>query len=406
MKFNIDEIRDHFPALQQKINGRPLIYLDSAASALREKGVIESIHQYYMFQASNVHRGAHHLSDVATTMYEEARKTTAQFINAKSPNEVVFTRGTTESLNLVARSYAAAFLNPEDEIVLTQMEHHSNIIPWQIVAKEKGFKIKVIPITDNGELDLSQLDDLFSSKVKLVSLTVCSNTLGTINPIEQVIARAHALGAKVVLDAAQSVSFIETDVQKWDCDFLALSGHKIFGPNGIGILYGKEELLNSMPPYQGGGSMISHVTFDESTYLDSPQRFEAGTPHVAGAIGLGKAFDFIQKVGIDTIGQHEEQLIKYATDRAKAIEGLRVIGEAHRKSSILSFVIEGIHPMDVGGLLDQYGIAVRVGQHCTQPLMDRLGLKHGTVRASFSVYNTEQEVDHFIDALEKVKGFF
>lgn len=403
--YNVEKVRADFPQLSRDVRGKSLVYLDNAASTLKPLAVIERMDRYYRNEASNVHRGAHYLSEQGTIAYESARETVRRFVNASSAQEIIFTRGTTESINLVAFSYGKAFFREGDEIILTEMEHHSNIVPWQMIAQEKGCVIKVVPINDAGDLDYEKYMSLLSSRTKMVSLTWCSNALGTINPIEKFIEAAHAVGAKVTVDAAQAVSNLRTDVQTLNCDFLVFSGHKLFGPYGIGALYGKAELLEAMPPYQGGGSMIAEVTWEKTTWAAVPHKFEAGTPAISGAVGLEAAIQYLEGVGLDAAARHEHELLKYATWQLKDIPGLRLVGEALNKASILSFVMEGAHPSDIGSLIDQQGVAIRAGHHCCQPLMRRLGVP-ATARASFSIYNTFQEVDVLKQSLIKAKEFF
>ncbi len=398
-------IRAEFPILERKIRGEKLVYLDNAASTLKPLSVINRISDYYRNESSNVHRGAHYLSAEGTVAYEAARDTVRSFVNAKSSSEIIFTRGTTESINLVAQTYGRANLKNGDEIIISELEHHSNIVPWQMIAEEKGAKLRVIPVTDAGDFDFSVYKKTLSSKTKIVAISWASNTLGTILPVKEIVDAAHKVGAKVLIDAAQSVSHLVTDVQLIDCDFLAFSGHKIFGPYGIGVLYGKLELLEAMPPYQGGGSMISEVTFEKTTYASSPQRFEAGTPSIADALGLAAAIDFLNKIGFDQIQSHGEEILKHATTKLGAIKGLRIIGVSEDKVPILSFVIDGIHPSDLGSIIDHKGIAIRTGHHCTQPLMKRFGIP-ATARASFSIYNTLEEVDFLERSLIQAKEFF
>lgn len=401
-EYPLEKIRSDFPILQRDIYGKPLVYLDNAASTLKPKPVVDVLSHYYLLEASNVHRGAHFLSDTGTRSYEQAREKVRRFLNAKQSSEIIFTRGTTESLNLVAQSYARENLGLGDGILISEMEHHSNIVPWQMICQERGCKLNVIPVLENGELDLSAFKQLLSPKVKLVSVVHTSNALGTINPIREIIKQAHSAGAKVVIDAAQAVSNQKIDVQDLDCDFLAFSGHKIFGPYGIGVLYGKAEILETMPPYQGGGSMIEDVTFAKTSYLHPPHRFEAGTPAISGALGLASAIDYVQSIGLESIHFYEAQLLHQATHQLKQIPGLRVIGEAKPKASILSFIMDGAHPSDFGSLLDREGIAVRTGHHCCQPLMRRFGIS-GTIRASFSIYNSFADVERLITALDKAR---
>jgi len=403
--FDLAQIRSDFPVLRQQVRGRPLVYLDSAASTLKPNLVIDRMTRYYQNETSNVHRGAHYLAEQGTGFYEDARAKVQSFLGAKSSAEVIFTRGTTESVNLVAQSFGRAFLRPGDEIILSEYEHHSNIVPWQMIAEEKGCSIRVIPVQDQGELDFEAFSRLLNAKTKLLSLSWCSNTLGTITDIKKYIRAAHEVGAKVFIDAAQAVQHLKTDVVDLDCDFLAFSGHKLYGPYGIGVLYGKEKLLEEMPPYQTGGSMISEVRFEKTSFAALPQKFEAGTPSISAAIGLGSAVEYVEEVGLTSISQHEARLLKIATERLSSIEGLRVIGAAEHKAAIISFVIDGIHPSDIGSLLDQQGVAIRTGHHCTQPLMRRFGIP-ATARASFGLYSSLEDIDALISALRKVKEFF
>ena len=398
---NIESIRREFLSLTRTKNDAPLVYFDSAATTLKPQRVVEVLTQFYNFEAANVHRGAHFLSDEATTKYEQSRHTVAQFLGGAQDNEVVFTRGTTESINLIAQSYGRAFLKKGDVVLLSEMEHHSNLVPWHLLAEEKELELRYIPVGDQGELDLGDLSNLLKG-VKLVSFVYCSNTLGTVNPVKKVIDAAHAVGAKVVVDAAQAMTGLEINVKEMDCDFLCFSGHKAFAPFGIGVLYGKEELLNSMPPYQGGGSMIVDVNKCSSTYLDSPQRFEAGTPNVGGAVALKVACDFITELGIQSIYEHEKELTDHCKQKLKELGGVKSIGNSETQFSLVSFFIDGVHPADVGHILNEKGVAIRTGHHCTQLLMQRYNVP-STIRASFSVYNTLEEVDYFVEALGKAK---
>jgi cysteine desulfurase/selenocysteine lyase len=396
----IAEIRNDFPILNAKVRGKELVYLDNGATAQKPAMVIDAINTYYKDYNSNIHRGVHHLSQVATTAYEEAREKLRGFINAPKLEEVIFTEGTTESINIVASCFGRNFLNKGDEVIISAMEHHSNIVPWQMICDEREAVLKVIPINNKGELLMDEYKKLLSDKTKLVAVIHISNTLGTINPVKEIIDLAHQNGALVLLDGAQAVPHIKVDVQDLGCDFYAFSGHKMFGPTGVGILYGKSEYLNDMPPYQGGGDMIKEVTFEKTTYNCLPHKFEAGTPNIVGGIGLGVAVDYMQEVGVDLIHNREEELLAYATEKLIKLEGVRIIGEAEHKAGVLSFVIEGAHPFDVGTLLDQLGVAVRTGHHCTQPLMDIFKIP-GTIRASFAFYNTKEEVDKLISGLER-----
>lgn len=398
-KFSVREIREDFPALRQLIYGRNLIYFDNGATSQKPQFVLDAINTYYSKDNANIHRGVHHLSQKATSEYENARKFIANYIHAKSSDEIIFTKGTTDAINLVAWSFGE-LLNPGDEIIISAMEHHSNIVPWQMLCERKDCVLKVIPINQKGEIIQEEYDKLLSEKTKLVAITHISNSLGTINPIEEMIRKAHAVGAKFLVDGAQSIQHKAIDVQALGCDFFVFSGHKVFGPTGIGVLYGKEALLEKMPPYQGGGDMIQKVTFERTTYNQLPYKFEAGTPHIAGGICLGKALEYLSQFDIAAIEAHEKMLADYAQDLLMTFEDMRIIGEAKKKTSVVSFVVEGIHPFDLGTLLDKQGIAVRTGHHCTQPLMDFYKIP-GTVRASFAFYNTKEEIDTFIAALDK-----
>lgn len=397
--FSVQAIREQFPALRQKVYGKPLIYFDNGATSQKPQVVLDTLAQYYALENANIHRGVHYLSQQATSAYEAARRSIQQYIGAKAPEEIIFTKGTTDSINLVAFSFGER-LQPSDEILITAMEHHSNIVPWQLLCERKKCVLRVVPISKKGELDLEAFENMLSERTKLVALTHISNTLGTINPVKELIAKAHQIGAKVLLDGAQSIQHLTIDVKDLNCDFYTFSGHKVFGPTGIGILYGKEALLDTMPPYQGGGDMISKVTFERSTYNTLPLKFEAGTPHIAGAIGLGSAIDFLKSIDMQAAAAHERELTKYAQGILDTFEGLHIIGEAKNKTSVVSFIIDKMHPFDIGTLLDKQGIAVRTGHHCTQPLMDFFQIP-GTVRASFAFYNTKEEIDTFVAALER-----
>jgi len=399
LSFSIDEIRSQFPILKRTVNGKKLVYFDNGATSQKPQCVIDEINKYYSFENANIHRGVHFLSQEATSKYEQARETIQQYIHAKESCEVLFTKGTTDSINLVASSFGET-LQKGDEILISYMEHHSNIVPWQMLCERKELVLKVIPIHSTGELNLEAFENLLSEKTKLLSITHVSNTLGTINPVNYLIEKAHSVGAKVVLDGAQSIQHFPINVQELDCDFFAFSGHKVFGPTGVGVLYGKKELLESLPPYQGGGDMISKVTFEKTTYNELPHKFEAGTPHISGGIALGKAFEFLSNLDSEAVIQHEHALLAYAEEKLMQIDGLKIIGTAKNKASVVSFVIDGIHPFDIGTLLDKQGIAVRTGHHCTQPLMDFFQIP-GTIRASFAMYNTFEEIDIFIAALER-----
>lgn len=397
--FSVHAIREQFPALRQKVYGKPLIYFDNGATSQKPQVVLDTLAQYYALENANIHRGVHYLSQQATSAYESARRSIQQYIGAKAPEEIIFTKGTTDSINLVAFSFGER-LQPGDEILITAMEHHSNIVPWQLLCERKKCMLRVVPISKKGELDLEAFENMLSERTKLFALTHISNTLGTINPVKELIAKAHKVGAKVLLDGAQSIQHLSIDVKDLDCDFYAFSGHKVFGPTGIGILYGKEALLDTMPPYQGGGDMISKVTFERSSYNTLPLKFEAGTPHIAGAIGLGSAIDFLRSIDMKAAAAHELELTKYAQGILDTFEGLHIVGEAKNKTSVVSFIIDKMHPFDIGTLLDKQGIAVRTGHHCTQPLMDFFQIP-GTVRASFAFYNTKEEIDTFVAALER-----
>ena len=397
--FNVRAIREQFPALSQKIYNKNLIYFDNGATSQKPAMVLDAINQYYSKDNANIHRGVHFMSQHATTEYETARKTIQTYIHAKSSDEIIFTKGTTDGINLIASSYGE-LLTEGDEILITAMEHHSNIVPWQMLCQRKNLTLKVAPINIKGELITEEFDRLLTDKTKLVSVTHISNTLGTINPVAEIIKKAHAVGAKVVVDGAQSIQHMVIDVQALDCDFFVFSGHKVFGPTGIGVLYGKEALLEKMPPYQGGGDMIAKVTFERTTYNELPFKFEAGTPHIAGGICLGKAFEFLNGLDLQAIQTYEKEITEYAQDLLDTFEDLSIIGEAKHKTSVVSFSIKGIHPFDIGTLLDKQGIAVRTGHHCTQPLMDFYKIP-GTIRASFAFYNTKEEIDTFIEAVDR-----
>ncbi len=404
--FDVMKIRESFPILHQEVRpSRPLIYLDSAASCQTPTPVIEAIRNFYTEDYANIHRGLYDLSQKATQLYEEARSKIQRFLNASSAEEIVFVRGTTEAINLVAHSFGETFLEKGDEIIISQMEHHSNIVPWQLLAQRLQLKIKMLPMTHEGTLQLEALESLISPKTKLLSLLHVSNSLGTINPIEQFIDIAHQHGIPVLIDGAQAAPHLPIDVQKWDCDFYVLSGHKMYGPTGIGALYAKKEWLQKMHPYQGGGDMIRSVSFQGSTFAAPPAKFEAGTPNIAGAIGLGAAIDWIQHVGLHNIERHEQLLLQHATQLLSEIPGLRIFGQAPQKASVLSFTIDGIHPFDISTILNHEGIAIRTGQHCTQPIMDFFGIT-GTARASFAAYNTKEEVEQLALALQKVLEIF
>lgn len=397
--FNVREIREEFPALRQQVYGKNLIYFDNGATSQKPKLVLDAINLFYSKENANIHRGVHYLSQRATTDYEAARQRIQRYLGARKSEEIIFTKGTTDSINLVAFSYGST-LSAGDEILISAMEHHSNIVPWQMLCERQGCILKVAPINQRGELIMDEFDKLLSKKTKLVAITHISNTLGTVNPVKEIIQKAHAVGSKVLIDGAQSIQHMRINVKELDCDFYVFSSHKVFGPTGIGVLYGKEEILDRMPPYQGGGDMIARVTFERTTYNELPFKFEAGTPHIAGGICLGKAFEFLESVDMEAAELHERELAKYAEDMLDTFEGLQIIGEAKNKTSVVSFSLKGIHPFDIGTLLDKQGIAVRTGHHCTQPLMDFYGIP-GTVRASFAFYNTKQEIDTFVEAVER-----
>jgi cysteine desulfurase/selenocysteine lyase len=394
--------RQDFPCLQQEAHGKPLVYLDSAATSQKPQAVIDAVSRFYETSYSNVHRGAHLLSERATDAYEGARSRAAQFINAADAREIVFVRGATEAINLVAASYGRANFGEGDEILLTEMEHHSNIVPWQLVAEQTGAVIKVVPITDDGELMMERFDELLGPRTKMVGVGHVSNALGTINPIKEIVAKAHAQDTPVLVDGCQAAPRVPVDVQDLGCDFYAFSGHKLYGPSGIGVLYGKRDLLEAMPPYQGGGEMIRRVTFDYTTYANVPAKFEAGTPNIAGPVGLHAAMDYVSEIGLEAIFAHERELLAYATEAIQQVDGIRLIGTAAEKAGILSFVLDGVHPHDIGTILDNQGIAVRTGHHCAQPVMDRFQVP-ATTRASFGLYNTREDVDAFIAGLHEVK---
>jgi cysteine desulfurase / selenocysteine lyase len=401
----IQSIRDDFPILSRTIYSKPLVYFDNAATTQKPRSVIDAISNYYLYDNANVHRGVHYLSQQATGAFEAVRKKVATFINAGSPNEIIFTRGATEAINLVAWSYCESFLKSGDEIIVSVLEHHSNIVPWQVACERKGAVLKVIPITSEGELDLGVFENMLSDRTKMLAVSHISNTLGTINPIEEIVAMAHSKNVPVFVDGAQGLSHGPVDVQKLDCDFYAFSSHKMYGPMGIGGLYGKSAWLEKMQPYQLGGEMIEKVTFAKTTYNEIPYKFEAGTPNVADVMGLGAAIDYLNRLGWDFIKAQENDLLVYATARLKEVEGIKIIGTAANKAAIVSFLIEGIHFFDAGTIMDHMGIAIRTGSHCTQPLMDMLGI-NGTLRASMAFYNTRQEVDKLIDAIYRVKTLF
>ncbi len=402
---DINKIRADFPILAREVYGRPLVYFDNAATSQKPQCVMDKITEMYTTVNSNVHRGVHYLSQVATDEHEAARKTVQRFINANSPDEIVFTRGATESINLVASSFCRTFCEPGDEILITAMEHHSNIVPWQIQADMYGLSVKVAPINKDGELILEEFEKLISPRTKLIALTHISNVLGTVNPVNEIVKIAHNNKIPVLIDAAQSVQHTKVDVQKIDCDFLVFSSHKVYGPTGVGVLYGKEEWLNALPPYQGGGEMIENVTFEKTTFNKLPFKFEAGTPDFVGTAALATALDYVSLIGLDNIARHEDELLKYATEQMLQILGMRIIGTAKEKCSVISFLVDDIHPYDIGTLLDKMGIAIRTGHHCAEPLMKELGID-GTARVSFAFYNTKEEVDLFIAGLKRIVSMF
>lgn len=402
---DIAKIRSDFPILSRKIYDKPLVYFDNGATTHKPACVVDKITEMYYTVNSNVHRGVHFLSQEATNAHENSRKTVQRFINAKSSNEIVFTRGATEAINLVASSFCREFCNAGDEILITEMEHHSNIVPWQIQGETAGTHLRVAPINENGELIIDEFEKKITDRTKLISVIHISNVLGTINPIKKIIEIAHSRGIPVLIDAAQSIQHTEIDVQDLDCDFLVFSSHKIYGPTGIGVLYGKEKWLEKMPPYQGGGEMISSVSFEKTTYNELPYKFEAGTPDFIGSSALATALDYVSAIGIKNIFNYEDELLAYATGKLLQIEGLEIIGNARQKSSVISFLINNIHPYDMGTLLDRMGVAIRTGHHCAEPLMRRLGIE-GTMRASFAIYNTKEEVDVFADAIKRIVKMF
>jgi cysteine desulfurase / selenocysteine lyase len=401
---DIKKIREQFPVLHQQVNGKPLIYFDNAATNQKPKRVIKALTDYYEGYNANIHRGIHTLAEKATKAYEDTRHAMQAFINAKHTEEIIFTRGVTESINLVASSYGRAFLKEGDEVIISGLEHHSNIVPWQMICEEKKAILKVIPISAIGEMDIDAYRKLLSHKTKIVAVNHASNSLGTINPVKEIIRLAHEVGAVVLIDGAQASAHLEIDVQELDCDFYCISSHKMYGPTGTGILYGKKELLEKMPPYMGGGEMIKDVTFAKTTYNDLPYKFEAGTPNIADVVALNEAIQFINELGKDTIAAHENDLLAYATEKLSQLPKVKLIGTSKNKVSVQSFIIEGIHPFDIGQMLDTRGIAVRTGHHCTQPLMDSMGIE-GTVRASFAVYNTKEEIDQLIEGLKRITNF-
>ena len=398
-------VKEQFPILSKEVNNKPLIYLDNASTTQKPTSVINEIQEYYECTNSNIHRGVHHLSQKATEEYEKARKKVQTFIGAKSSKEIVFVRGATEAVNLVANSYVNPLLSEGDNIIISHMEHHANIVPWQLMAKQKNIEIKVIPINEKGELIIKELDNLIDKQTKFISLNHVSNSLGTVNPVEKLIKKAHQNNIRIMIDGAQAVQHMKVNVTDLDVDFYCFSGHKMYGPTGIGILYGKKEILDEMEPYQGGGDMIKSVTFEKTIYNDVPHIFEAGTPNIVGAIGLGKAIDFIEDTTIEKIEEHEMDLLNYATKKISNIDGVKIIGTSDNKASVISFVMDGIHPHDIGTIMDNLGIAIRAGHHCTQPVMDFYDIP-ATARASFAIYNTKEDVDKLIEGIEKTKEVF
>lgn len=405
IQLDVELIRKDFPLLSSFVHGKPLVYLDNAATTQKPQTVLDMLNVYYTQQNANIHRGVHHLSEVATFEYEKARGKVKNFINAGENKEIIFTKGTTDGINLVAHSFGRKYITSGDEVIISAMEHHSNIVPWQFVCQERGATLRIIPMNDAGELMIDEFERMLNDRTKIVSVVYVSNSLGTINPVKKIIDLAHKNGTPVLIDGAQAVAHGKVDVRELDCDFFAFSGHKLFAPTGIGILYGKKDLLEKMIPYQGGGDMIRSVTFEETTYNDLPYKFEAGTPHIAGGIGLGAAIDYVQKIGLDNIAQHENELLQYGNGLLSEIDGLTIIGTAAEKSGIFSFILEYAHPHDIGTILDREGIAIRTGHHCTQPVMKRFGIP-ATARASVSLYNTFEEIDALVRGIRKVKEIF
>ncbi len=403
--FDVARVREDFPVLAERVHGKPLAYLDNAATAQKPRAVLHRLARYYETENSNIHRGVHRLSEKATQAYEDARGTLRRFVNAAEDREIVFVRGATEAINLVARCYGGARLQPGDEVVVSAMEHHSNIVPWQIVCREKGARLRVVPIDDRGDMVLEEYHRLLGPRTRMVALPHVSNALGTVNPVRELVRAAHGVGAPVLIDGAQGAPHAVVDVQDLDCDFYAFSGHKLYGPTGVGVLYGKADLLEAMPPYQGGGDMILSVSFEKTEYNVLPYKFEAGTPHIAGVVGLGAAVDYLEALGLDAVAAHEDRLLTYAVERLTRTPGVRFIGTPKRRASLVSFVLDGVHAHDVGTILDREGVAVRTGHHCAMPVMERYGVP-ATVRASFGCYNTETEVDALADGLEKAGRIF
>lgn len=405
-KFDVEEVRKDFPILSRTVNGKPLVYLDNAATTQKPQAVIDALTHYYTYDNANIHRGLYFLSELATEQYEHARLKVKEFINALSTSEIIFVRGATEAINLVSATLCKAkYLNEGDEVIISAMEHHANIVPWQLISGRKKIKLKVIPMNDDGELDIEEFEKLISPRTKIVSIVQISNALGTVNPVKKIIDIAHSYKIPVLIDGAQAVPHLKIDVQELDADFYVFSGHKIFGPTGIGVLYGKTEFLEMMPPYQGGGDMIRTVTFEETTFDDIPRKFEAGTPNIAGGIGLGAAIDYLNQFERSELSKYEKQLLLYASEQLSEIEGLKIIGTAREKASVISFIIDGIHPYDIATIIDTDGIAIRTGHHCTQPVMKRFNVS-ATARASFSFYNTKEEIDKLVLGIYKVKKMF
>lgn len=402
---DVQKIRADFPILSRKVHDRPLVYLDNAATTQKPQAVIDAISHYYAFDNANIHRGVHMLSQTATDAYEAARETAQHFLNAEDSSEIIFVRGATEGINLVVQTYGREHIGAGDEVVITAMEHHSNIVPWQMLCEEKGARLRIAPINDDGELLLDQFESLLNSRTKFVSIAHVSNALGTVNPVKQLVEMAHARNIPVLVDGAQAAPHVKVDVRALDCDFYVFSGHKVYGPTGVGVLYGKRQLLDAMPPYQGGGDMIRSVTFEKTIYNQLPYKFEAGTPNIAGGIGLGAAIDYVNEIGLDNIAAYEHELLVYGTKALQSVPGLRLIGTAREKAGVLSFVMGDIHPHDIGTVLDQQGIAIRTGHHCAQPLMQRFGIP-ATARASLAVYNTTEELDALVAGIYKLKEVF
>jgi len=403
--FDVQRVRDDFPILRQKVRGKPLVYLDNAATSQKPRAVLDALQHYYAADNANVHRGVHLLSERATQDYEGARAKIRDFLNAADDREIVFVRGATEAINLVAQTYGRKNIREGDEVLITAMEHHSNIVPWQMLCEEKGAVLRVAPINDDGELLLDEFEKLLTPRTRIVSVVHVSNSLGTVNPVKRIVEMAHARGVPVLVDGAQSAPHLPINVRELGCDFFTFSGHKLFGPTGVGVLYGREALLEAMPPYQGGGDMIRTVSFEKTTYNGLPYKFEAGTPHIAGGIGLGAAVDYLQALDWEAVAAHEHDLLTYATAALSEVPGLRLIGTAREKAAVVSFVLEGVHPHDIGTILDQEGVAIRTGHHCTQPLMDRFGVP-ATARASFAFYNTREEIDALVRGIHKVREVF